>query len=257
MAEDIEKLNLDNLKADEEPLFDKKIIEEVENTDTPPNFASEEWHDYVMRQFADDELDDGKPFRDGLVRVTEKLIGPISSREIISFSPANEQNGHTATVHIRLKIGVDNPIHPLNDLFLIEDGIAEVNTRNTPSPYNLHPSATAASKAEAQALRKVLRLRKVVAADEVTPDDMVAEEVYIPDNPIQDEQIIVLDLLCKRINISLLEFINSGETKYSSVGQISDSKAKSMIKFLNQIQSGKAKSPVTKVYDPSWREKNK
>jgi len=256
MSEEL-NINLNELKADDEHIFDQKIIDEVNSIDTPPLWASENWHEYVMRQFTDDELDGGKPIRDGLVRVSEKLIGPMVSRKVVNFSAPSDSNRGTSTVHMRLKFLVTNEAHPLYNEYLTEDGIAEVNSRNTPAPFHMHPSASASSKAEAQALRKVLRLRKMVAADEVTPDDMVLDgDVYMPEVPIVEEQITVIDLLCKRTNNSVLDFINSGQSKYVFVEQIPSSKAQTMIKFLNEIQSGKKESPIKKAYDPAWREKN-
>lgn len=257
-------VNLDTLVPDDDDhAFDSKLVEEVTNAETPPDFFSEEWHDYVMRQFRDDELENGHPFRDGLMRVTEKLIGPVIRREIVNFEGANESNRGSATVHVKLTIAVSNERHPLYERsekfgdMLIEDGIAEVNSRNTPHPFFQHPAATASSKAEAQALRKALRLRKVVAADEITPEDIqIDSDIYMPDLPIVAEQITVLDLLCKRTNISVLEFINSGQSKFVFVEQIPSSKAQNMIKYLNEIQSGRKESPVNTPYDPAWREKN-
>jgi len=250
---------LNNLEIEDDVTFDPKIIEEVANTVTPPAFNSEEWHDYVMSQFLDSELDNGNPIRDGLVRVTEKLLGPIAKREVLGFQAGHENSRFHSTVHVRLTILLKNENHPLYGVYqeVIEDGIAETTGRNSQPPYNLHPSATSSSKAEAQALRKALRLRRTIAADEATPDELVMDgEVYVPETPITPEQITVIDLICKRANISLLDFINSGEIKYAFMEQITNTKAQRMIRFLNEIQSGKQTSPVSKPYDPSWREKN-
>jgi len=258
MSSDDNEINLEKLVPDDENVFDQKIVNEVENLEVPPYFYSEQWHEYVMRQFSEEEMEGGHPLRDGLVRVTEKLLGPIIRREVVNFqSIGSDAYNNNVIVHIRLTINVVDDNHPAYGHNIVEDGIAEVNRRNTPAPFHLHPAATASSKAEAQALRKILRLRKMVAADEITPDDMVLnDEPYIPDHPITEEQVVVMDLLCKRLDVSLLDFINSGQSKYVSVEQIPTSKAQSMIKFLNEIQSGKQQSPVSKKYDHSWREKN-
>jgi hypothetical protein len=212
-----------------------------------------------MRQFLDDELQDGHPIRDGLTRVTEKLIGPIIKREIKSYTPMSDTNRGTATVHVSLTIIPYKISHlqSFNIQTITEDGIAEVNSRNTINPFYLHACATASSKAEAQALRKVLRLRKIVSADELSPADIELEgDVFNPDTIISKEQISIIDLICRRVNISVLDFISSGEIKYVFIEQIPSSKAQKMIKYLNEIQSQKVKSPVSKSYDPQWREVN-
>ena len=251
---EVTSLDLNSLKEDEDTIFDKNVIAEVEATETPPHPFSEEWHDYVIRQFRDDELQGGHPIRDGLERVAQKLIGPIVSKQITGNIGPNKDNYGTATVSVSLKFIVKNEQHPLIDDYLIQDGIADVNSRNTPHPFNLHASSTAASKAESQALRKALGLRKLVAAEELAPDDAAIEDVFLPDSVISNEQINIIDLLCRRTNLSVLEFINIGEIKYAFVKQIPSSKAQNMIKLLNEIQSGK-KTVTIKPYDPAWRVK--
>src|SRR5690606_9299894 len=107
MSDDVkaseEKLDtefLDNLKEDDDVVFDQKVIDEVENTETPPSPTDEEWHDYVIRQFRDDEMDNGSPRRDGLVRVAEKVIGPIVKRNIVSYTGPTKDNLGNVMVHI-------------------------------------------------------------------------------------------------------------------------------------------------------------
>ena len=248
---------LSNLKDEEDDvLFDQKIVDEVESAETPPAFQSEEWSDYVIRQFRDDELKDGHPSRDGLIRVTENVIGPIVERLIVSFSGPTKDNLGTATVHSRIKIEIRNSTHPLDGVLITEDGIAEVNAANTGEPFILHPSATASSKAESQILRKVLRLRNTVAADEIASDEGTGINIFMPESVIAQEEITVIDIACKRVNMSVLDYIACGDVQYLYVEQIPSSKAKSMIKFLNGIQSQKVKKPIEKIYDPTWREKN-
>lgn len=249
---------LTGLVPEEEGIVDQDLIDEVENTVTPPSMTSEEWHGYLISQFADHELENGNPINHGLVRVAEKLVGPIVDRQIMNFTSAHKDNYGTSTVHVRLTLAVTNELHPLAKIVDVVncDGIAEVNSRNTPSPFNNHPSSSAYTKAESQALRKLLRLRGV-SADEVTPDDMVLEgDVYVPETPISEEQIQVIDLVCKRANVNVLDFISSGEIKYMFIEQVPSHKGQAMIKFLNEIQSQKKESPVKKPYDGNWRETN-
>lgn len=237
--------------------FDPSIVEEVEATETPPSPYSEEWHEFVMRHFRDDELEGGNPVHAGLIRVTENLIGPIVHRHLISnIGPADNNRG-TATVAMRVEVEVTNPQHFFVGRTISEDGIGDVNSRNTPAPFHMHPSASAKTKAEAQALRNILRLRRVVSADELSPEGSSNEDLFSPDTLITDEHINVLDIVCKRCNISVLDYINSGKQRYAVVEQIPSSVAINMIKFLNKIQSGQEKrSETIGKYDPEWREKN-
>jgi hypothetical protein len=249
---------IENLKDEEssEEIFDRKIVEEVENTETPPSFQSEEWSEFLIRQFREDELKDGNPSRDGLIRLTETYIGPIFERLIVNFTPPNKENLGTATVHSRMRILVRNESHPLFQEMITEDGIAEVNASNTGEPFILHPSATASSKAESQILRKVLRLRNTVAAEEVTSESGSGVNIFMPESIIAPEEITVIDIACKRVNMSVLDYIACGDVKYLYIEELPSSKAQAMIKFLNDIQSQKKAKPVEKPYDPAWREKN-
>lgn len=249
---------LTGLVPEEEVLVDKALIDEVENNVTPPSMDSEEWHHYLISQFSDDELQNGNPINHGLVRVAEKLIGPVVDRQIINFTPAHKENYGTATVHVRVILALTNQMHPAFELVsqLSCDGIAEVNSRNTPAPFNNHQSGSAFTKAESQALRKLLRLRGV-SADEVTPDEMALEgDVYVPETPVTQEQITVIDLICKRVNMSVLDFISVGEIKYMFIEQIPSHKAQAMIKYLSEIQSAKKDKPSPKPYDGNWRTTN-
>lgn len=243
-------------ETDANGVFADSAVEEIENTETPPAWYSEEWNDYVMRQFSNDELENGNPVRDGLQRVAERLIGPIANREIISFVAASKENYGEATVHIRLTFVVQNETHALYGQRVTEDGIANVSSTNTPAPFNFHQPGSAASKAEAQALRKALRLRRIISADEVTPEDALGYNAFVPDVAITQEHINILDLLCRKLNINLLEFINVGEAKYVYVEQVPGGVAQRMIQFLGEVQSGHKTSPCKNAYDPGWREKN-
>lgn len=249
---------LAGLVPEDESIVDQELIDEVESNVTPPSMTSEDWHEYLMSQFADHELENGNPVNHGLVRVAEKLIGPVVDRQIVGFTSAHKDNYGTATVHVRLTLAITNDLHPLNGIVgtVSCDGIADVNSRNTPTPFSNHQSSSSYTKAESQALRKLLRLRGV-SADEVTPDSMALEgDVYVPETPITVEQITVLDILCKRINMSVLDFVSSGEIKYMFIEQVPSHKATAMIKFLNDIQSQKRERPVNKPYDGNWRETN-
>lgn len=223
-----------------------------------PAFGSELWHDYVMRQFKADELMDGAPTCDGCRRVVEQLIGPILQSQINFIQPANKDNGGTSTVCIRITISVNNESHPLCGNVQIIDDVADVNRDNTDAPYYKYPSATALTRAEGRALRKALRLNKVYVAEEVSK---VAEENdsqidWEPDEPITDSQIQVIDMMCgaERLNISVMEFVNSGRRVYSSIMEVGKSTAQKMIQVLNKIQQKKDTIPKgVGPYVTNWR----
>lgn len=228
-----------------------------EEKELPPLFGEEGWSEYVMRQFADDELEKGSPKCVALGRVVGQLIGPVVSRLITSNIGPDKDNLGTATIVKRITVKVNNPGHPLFGELLVEEEIGDCNIRNTDAPFHQYPSATASTRAEARAYRKLLGLQGVVAAEEISK---VAEEEdagWSGNSPIAEQQINVMDMLCKRLNMSVMEFVNSGKMNYLYIEQIPGDSAVSMIQHLNQIQQTAKKKPSgVSSYDAEWRVEN-
>lgn len=221
-----------------------------------PDITSSEWPDYVMRQFEDDELENGNPTCDGLRRVTERVLGPIMGRQIATYTPPTIENNGVATVVVGVRVKLTNPNHPLYPMEIYEEDIADCGKYNTDAPYHLHQSGTASTRAEARALRKLLRLRRVVSADELTKKPVEEyEEGWRPSEPISQEQINMIDVVCERLNMSVMDFVNSGKSgkKYPDIYAISHATAQEMMQFLNRIQQNKASKPHgVGNYDKNW-----
>ena len=66
-----------------------KINEEVDH----PSITSDEWHDYAMSHFHDNELIDGNPICAGLRRVAEILLGEIVETGPVQVFPATDSDG--------------------------------------------------------------------------------------------------------------------------------------------------------------------
>lgn len=242
-----------------EILEDSHIAPITEEETRIPVWGSADWSDYVLSQFRDEELDNNAPKCDGLRRVAEQLIGPIVSTRIVK-SELHRQPVDIATVVVGIEIVVHNTRHPayseaVNTIY-VED-IADCGLHNTEKTYAIHASATAATRAEARALRKVLRIRGIIAAEEAGE----INEEYIsggwkPDDPIEDTQISVIDLQCKRQNINVLNLVNSGKTKVDNIEQLSKATACQIIQYLSDIQRGEKQLAVgIGTYDPDWRKK--
>lgn len=253
------------MSEEENDVFKDAEIDEQEDgilpqneEDIRPAFGTENWHDYVMRQFTDAELKDGAPTCDGCRRVVEQLLGVIINCTIPAFIGPNSDNGGTSTVVVELEVLITNDTHPAVGRVVILQEIADVNNSNTDAPYNRHPSATAATRAEGRGLRKLLRLRNVITAEEKSEAAVNAEEeiVWEPDIPITDSQVGVIDMLCRpdRLNISVQDFINSGKRVYANILDVTSSTAQRMIQELNRIQKGqKPKPPGLPAYIQDWQ----
>lgn len=232
---------------------------EIDIPEVVPAFGSEEWQDYVIRQFRENELLDGSPTCVGCHRLVEQLIGPIVGTYIPDYDGPTKENRGTATVVVGVDVQVTNETHPAHDVTIHAEDIADVNKDNTDDPYCKHPSATAATRATGRIYRKLLNLNKVITAEEESEAALKEnpfEEGWTPAEPITDEQIQAIDLICGRKNVNVINLINLGDNKYDTIDTVSRATAQKMLQYLNNIQRGKY--PVPKdvgEYKKSWRDK--
>ncbi len=268
------RLKSESNEDDESLLMDEDIFNSTEadvlnsvvnvddiSDDVPsvqPPFNSSNWHEWVINQFEEDELEGGCPTCDGLRRVTENTIGPISKVEIIKNDAPNMDNKGNATVVVGITI---EPVmlksHPMVRREIYVEDVADSNQLNTPPEIFKHPSATAATRAESRAYRKILRLRKVLTAEEANSEAADSDENWTPSEPISEQQINVIDLLCHRNNLNLMDFLNCGDKSYVCIEQVSKYTAQRMLQHLNRIQRKDAQRPDgVGEYDENWRIKN-
>jgi len=257
-------------KEDDEILFESEESEDVDilaavdasslsddDSLIQPAFNSERWSEWVISQFSDDELENGAPTCDGLRRVAENVLGPIEKVEVIKNDTPNINNKGNATVVVGITI---NPIvlegHPRYGKYVYVEDLADANRLNTPEEIFKHPSATAGTRAESRAYRKLLRLRKVLTAEELASNTHT-EEDWSPSTPITDQQITVIDMLCNRTNMNVIDFINCGDSKHVCIEQVSEQSAQKMLQYLNRIQRKDAERPDdVGEYDENWKVKN-
>jgi hypothetical protein len=214
-----------------------------------PAMTDPGWHDFVMKQFAPDELDeDGRPFVTGLRRVARKLLGPIleSAAEVVC-PPQFVQDAERgrilgpATVHYRLTFNWSK----------LDDGegaaypvtftdCADVFFGNTDPEYARHASATAATRAEARCYRKALQLKRTIAAEEATA--VPVEESGVG-GKITASQITFLKLLAERTQVDLMKFVNSGRRSYDRLEDIPYDSAREMNRVLSEMFNGERDTP--------------
>tara|TARA_Y100001938_G_scaffold151098_1_gene245960 strand:- start:1776 stop:2729 length:954 start_codon:yes stop_codon:yes gene_type:complete len=236
---------------------DTEVLSE-ESSLVQPAFNSEKWSEWVISQFADDELENGAPTCDGLRRVAEYVLGPIEKVEIIKNDTPSVSNKGNATVVVGVTISpVHLEGHPRYGHPIYVEDLADANRLNTPEEIFKHPSATAGTRAESRVYRKMLRLRKVLTAEELASNNENIDESWSPSTPITDQQITVIDMLCKRTDMNVLDFINCGDSKYVCVEQVSEQSAQKMLQYLNRIQRKDApRADGVGDYDENWKVKN-
>lgn len=228
--------------------------EEVENKKIP-HISDLEWTDYVLSLLSDDEKISGNPTTDGLRRVFEialncKLIASVSK---VMQSPEPNNEKRATVVHSLTYIlngGTQDSLH-LNTI--VVDGAADVYWGNCDKIYRNHPVAVAETRAEGRALRRALRLRKVVAAEELAKD--------IEDNPdhnsvskISNNQINFIDVMSQRLNINVVKLFEVNQLPTDNVYSMSHEDAVNIIRLLSKYQQNMNDIPENIIgYSSDWK----
>jgi hypothetical protein len=210
---------------------------ETPETKIIPKIYDLEWTDYVLGLLSDDEKIAGNPTTDGLRRIFEialncRLIASNSS-VVQAPSPDNEKR---ATVIHSLTYHLNSDQSQPNDLNIVSvDGSADVYWGNCDKVYRNHPVAVAETRAEGRALRRALRLRKVVAAEEIAKD-IEDHPDHNSVNKISNQQINFIDVLAQRLNINVPKLLEHHEIKTDNIYSLTHETAVDIIRSLSKYQ---------------------
>lgn len=238
---------------------------ELEGDSDPPSPAYDEprmsdpgWSDFVLSHFVEGELDrEGRPLVHGLRRVVRLLLGPIIRSKCKTVQAPSLLGGFNKTtllqpavVEYTVEILMCRLESGMSQAYPVEVGdVADVYFGNTDPDFARHASASAATKAEARCLRKLLQLRKA-ASEEMT---YVALPNASVNGLITPEQINFIDVLCARNNIDVLKYINSGKGKYNSIDEVPFGAAALMVEYLSGYQNNQSSIPEkVKGYKKGW-----
>jgi hypothetical protein len=213
-----------------------------------PSMTAPEWNDWVLEQLRDDEKDpEGNPNIDGLRRLVEDILGTVIESYPRVVEGATTSNNFRATVEHHLVIawaGDRNDIRKFGSA-------ADVYPGNCDDEYARYATATADTRAEGRAIRKALRLRRVVTAEEITAKPVHESGL---DKLIVDSQIKGINKLCKNLDIDAVKFINSGKANYQHYSHVRYDAALSMLEYLNRYLQDPSKIPASiRGYKENWR----
>ncbi len=212
------------------------------------------WTDNVLKLLSDDEKIKGNPTTDGLRRIFEIALDCVvidsSSSVLQSPSPENEKR---ATVVHSLTYVLNNADLAPEFKTRTVNGAADVYWGNCDKIFRNHPVAVAETRAEGRALRRGLKLRKVVAAEEIadsiedTPDmDSVTK--------ITNNQIGFMDVLCKRLNVNPITLMEYLKFEVSDFRNLTHNDAVSIIRQLSGYQQNVDSIPQDVMgYTEEWR----
>lgn len=228
------------------------VVENTQKSVTPNDL---EWTDHVLSLLSDDEKISGNPTTDGLRRIFEIALDCViiesTSNVVQSPDPNNEKRAtvvHNLT-YVLNKSGDHDNILNIRSV----SGAADVYWGNCDKIYRNHPVAVAETRAEGRALRRALKLRKVVAAEEIAKE--------IEDHPdsantskISSNQINFIDVLSKRMDINVNKLLGSSGQSEKNIYNIEHDDAINIIKLLSSYQQDIGNiSDDIKGYDANWK----
>jgi hypothetical protein len=195
-----------------------------------------EWTDFVLHQLSDDEKINGNPTTDGLRRVFEKVMNcsVIQSDSTVVQSPEPSNEKRASVVHSITWYDLSPETNEACKVKTVS-GAADVYWGNCDKVYRNHPVAVAETRAEGRALRRAMRLRKVVAAEELAEnieDDISSDNV----TKITNNQINFIDVLAKRLDINIPELLKTLNIDNTNIKNILHHDALTVIRELSSYQ---------------------
>lgn len=219
---------------------------------------SEEWSEHVLSQFTEDEMVEGCPTSAGLRRVAQIILGPIRESGPTFIQPPQDDNTiGRATVCWWVEF--------VNGLRFGD--VADCSIYNTDDAFQPYGVATAATRAEARALRKALGLNKA-SFDEITSKDtaQIARDLQKDvhkgkeaTGEVQDKDAMstpqenLIDIKCKQLGVNGVKLF-SEVFSLSAKGMIQKKQASAAIDKLNEYQKELGDIPDSiKGYVNDWR----
>jgi hypothetical protein len=211
------------------------------------------WTEHVLNLLSDDEKIQGNPTTDGLRRIFETALNCvlIDSRSEVVQSPCPANEKRATVVHSLTYVLKDLPQDTQFNKITV-NGAADVYWGNCDKVFRNHPVAVAETRAEGRAFRRALRLRKVLAAEEVVE---ATEDDIGPDNvtKITNNQINFIDVIAKRLDIDVLAIIKMLDINEDSVKNILHEDALKVIRELSGYQQKVDEIPDSvKGYVNNW-----
>mgnify|MGYP001499504778 CR=1 FL=1 len=220
---------------------------------TIPDINDVEWTDYVLGLLSDDEKIAGNPTTDGLRRVFEIALDctVVESSSSVVQTP-EPSNGNRATLTHTLVYVLNDP--DIDEHFKVRtvNGSADVYWGNCDKIYRNHPVAVGETRAEGRALRRGLKLRKVVAAEEIAKEveDIDGNNV----NKITDNQLNFIDVLANRLDINVKSLVSNLKIENENIFGLAHEEAVTIIRRLSELQQNVDDIPESLMgYDSNWR----
>ena len=213
--------------AMESPVVQKPQDLSMPGCDTPPdidfNMTSPLWTEKILSYLDKDrETENGQPRVDGLRRLARMVFGEFSTQtDVIDCPSAN--NLFRAVVKCRIIVHHKN---------MFADGAADVYSGNTDPQFAEYAVATAETRAEGRALKKLLCLTRVLVAEEVGKPS--PSEPRIDDERVGSSVVNGLMLMGKRLGVNLIKVAGLIGIKVNDLKEMSKKEALTLTDKLNK-----------------------
>jgi hypothetical protein len=238
-------------KNNDEQIMDQNVEQEEKKI---PSIHDIEWTDYVLSLLTDDEKIMGNPTTDGLRRIFENVLDCIiveAKSEVVQTPDIG--NEKRATVVHTVSYSLKESYSERPDLnYRSVSGSADVYWGNCDKVYRNHPVAVAETRAEGRALRRALRLRKVVAAEELAKD-IEDHPDHDTVNKITNNQINFIDVLSKRMDINVSKLIEKLAPETKNIYNIEYENAVHIVQNLTTFQQSNNIPEELKGYSSEWK----
>lgn len=179
----------------------------------------------ILNMFHDDELDNGNPKVEGLRRVAEEVVGDIREEGCDLIQAPSPENGMMACAKAWIVFrqeslanqvstdgrgGVDSIIS--KPILRRYEALADAHPGNVTDDFSGYLVAVADTRAKGRCFRNALKLKRVVAAEEIgRPKSSDLDNTNIK---IDGQQIILIERLADRKNISITKLLTDMEIAF-------------------------------------------
>lgn len=219
----VEDINL-NLKPTEE----QELEDEAQKLGLTeiPNIHDESWTDYVLSKLSPNELVNGRPRVNGLLRFARGYFGGMRIETSVAKLEFNGKDVVVATTTVE----INNTSYENRELFT---GVADCNIGNTGGAFANYPTAVAQTRSLGRALKLALCL-DVHTAEEINEDSKESNSVQ--EEKINSQQINMIRNLSKRNNVNIVAMLNDEYPKWNkNIESVPRNVASSLVSKLSHI----------------------
>jgi len=187
------------------------------------------WTQYIIGQFAEDEMENKNPRVEALRRVAEKFIGEIIEEGCDLVSAPNSDNDFRACAKAWIKF---------NDNGIIKqyEALADACRANCTGEYGIYLCAMADTRAKGRCFRNALKLKRVVAAEEIDPSAVPISKEYDDNTPMDGNQQVAIKVVAERHQIDLSKLFKYMEIS-KSLSALTKKEAKEVLQTMHNMST--------------------